>query len=238
MQTAIGSSRRQEVLHRMILLGTPLVLGILEFGHPLLDHTNPIKMLAPIATWWIVLHLLLIPLFALMGYAIFLLIRDVQSPAATICRYVTVVYISFAIGYDTLVGLTSGVLVSNVGTFTHTQQSILQEAMHQFYISPAITISAYILVVSGLVSICSAAWALSQAGVPLLPVIVLVGTILTAYSHALPFGPIGSACFFVAALWIELVWRKSPGREAHRMDIAPVTHKDEELILNVSSGEQ
>ena len=191
-----------------------------------------------ISTWWIVLHLLLIPLFALMGYAIYLLIRDVQSLAATICRYVTVVYISFAIGYDALVGLTSGVLVSNAGTFTHTQQSVLQEAMHQFYLSPAITISGYILVVSGIVAICSAAWALLRASVPRLPAFVLLGTVLAAYSHALPYGPLGSTCFFLAALWIELVWRKSLSREDLREAIAPTTHKHEDLVANVSGGEQ
>lgn len=237
MQTAIVSSRRQEMLRRIILLGTPLVLGILELGHPLLDRTNPIKMLAPISTWWIVLHLLLIPLFALMGYAIFILIRDINSPAATLCRYATVIYIAFAIGYDTLVGLASGVLVSNASTLTNAQQSILLEAMHQFYISPAITLSGYILVISGIVSICAAAWALYHAGVPLLPVIVLLGTVLTAYSHALPFGPLGSACFFVAALWIELVWRKSFSEEKHDAKIQEPTHQGEILTGNVMSGE-
>src|SRR5436190_20958261 len=40
-----------------------------------------------------------------------------------------------------------------------------------------------------------------------------VGTVLTAYSHALPFGPLGSTCFFISALWIELVWRKHPDGE-------------------------
>ena len=238
MQPAIVSSRRQEVLHRIILLGTPLILGVLELGHPLLNRMNPIKMLAPISTWWIVLHLLLIPLFALMGYAIFILIRDINSPSATLCRYVTIIYISFAIGYDALVGLASGILASNASTLTNAQQNILLEAMHQFYISPAITVSGYILVISGIVSICAAAWALYHAGVPLLPVIVLLGTVLTAYSHALPFGPIGSACFFIAALWIELVWRKSLSGEKHGMGIAAGTHNEEGLIVNVSSGEQ
>ncbi len=232
MQTAIVSSRRQEMLRRVILLGAPLVLGVLELGHPLLDRTNPIKMLAPISTWWIVLHLLLIPLFALMGYAIFILIRDINSPSATLCRYATVIYISFAIGYDTLVGLASGVFVSNASTLTISQQSILLEAMHQFYISPAITISGYILVISGIVSICAAAWALYHAGVPLLPVIVLLGTVLTAYSHALPFGPLGSACFFISALWIELVWRKALGGEKHSRENVANTDKDKVLIVN------
>jgi hypothetical protein len=172
-----------------------------------------------------------------MGYAIFILIRDINSPAATLCRYATVIYISFAIGYDTLVGLASGVLVSNASNLSNSQQTILLEAMRQFYISPAIAISGYILVLSGIISICAAAWALYHAGVPLLPVIVLLGTVLTAYSHALPFGPLGSACFFVAALWIELVWRKSSGGEKHRVGNVGDTHK-EDFIVNVASGEQ
>jgi hypothetical protein len=61
------------------------------------------------------------------------------------------------------------------------------------------------LIWSGIVSICAAAWALYHAGVPLLPIIVLLETVLTASSHALPFGPLGSACFFIVTLWIELV---------------------------------
>jgi lysylphosphatidylglycerol synthetase-like protein (DUF2156 family) len=173
-----------------------------------------------------------------MGYAIFILIRDINIPSATVCRYATVIYISFAIGYDTLVGLASGVLVSNANNLTNSQQCILLEAMHQFYISPAITISGYILVLSGIVSICAAAWALYHAGVPLLPVIVLLGTVLTAYSHALPFGPIGSACFIISALWIELVWRKSFNREDHSAKIAMAAHQNEVLTGNVVSGEQ
>lgn len=51
MQSTIIFPRRQDMLRRVVLLGTPLILGILELGHPLLDHMNPIKMLAPIVTW-------------------------------------------------------------------------------------------------------------------------------------------------------------------------------------------
>jgi len=98
------------------------------------------------------------------------------------------------------------------------------------------SISGYILVLSGIVSICAAAWALYHAGVPLLPVIVLLGTVLTAYSHALPFGPLGSACFFVAALWIELVWRKSFSEEKHGG--VGATQNEEILMANVSRNEQ
>lgn len=52
------------------------------------------------------------------------------------------------------------------------------------------------------------------------------------------FGPLGSACFFIAALWIELVWRKSPSGEKHGKSNVVATHMDEVLTGNVAGGEQ
>jgi hypothetical protein len=236
MQSAIATSHGQKVLRRVVLFGTPLLLCILELGHPLLDHMNPIRMLAPIVTWWIILHLLLVPLFALMGWTLFLLLQGIQNSAATLCRYATVVYISFTIGYDTLVGLNSGILASNALVLPNAQQAIVQDAMHQLYTSPAIILCYYILFGSGIVAICSAALALARAGVPRLPVFVLLGTILSAYSHATPFGPLGSACFFLAALWIELVWRKMSQEENDAMADHLASQKEGELLVNLSSG--
>src|SRR5260370_38472046 len=122
MQDTIVPSRREEVVHRVVLLGTPVTLVILELGHPLLDRMNPINMLAPIATWWIVLHVLLVPLFALMGWALFLLIRNLHSRAATVSRYATVVFTAFAIEYDSVVGLNTGILASDRSNFPKDQQ--------------------------------------------------------------------------------------------------------------------
>jgi len=236
MQNAIASPRRQEVLHRVVLLSTPLTLAILELGHPLLDRMNPISMLAPIATWWIVLHLLLVPLFALMGWALFLLIRNLHSRAATVSRYATVVFTAFAIEYDSVVGLNTGILASNASNLPKAQQSIILQGMHQLFANPAIVLSGYILVVAGAVSIFAAAWALLQAGVPRLPAFVLLGTVLAAYSHALPYGPLGSTCFFLAALWIELVWRKLPGKEKEATTALSVPDLHGSDTAEVSSG--
>ncbi len=73
---------------------------------------------------------------------------------------------------------------------------------------------------------------------PRLPVFVLLGAILSAYSHATPFGPLGSACFFLAALWIELVWRKVPRSEKDVSAVSQASHKGEEILVNASSGEK
>jgi len=222
MQSPIVSPQRRQIWHRLVLFGTPVTLVILELGHPLLDHMNTIRMLTPIVTWWIILHMLLIPLFALMGYSLFLLLRGVHNLAATTSRCATVIFVAFEVGYDTAVGLNSGILVSNASTLPATQQAVIQQALHQLFVNPAIVLSYYILFIAGIVAICSAAWALYRAGVPRLPVFVLLGTVLATYSHALPFGPLGSTCFLISALWIELVWRKSPHVQANSVAASSV----------------
>jgi hypothetical protein len=54
--------------HRALVLGPPLVLGLLALGHPGVMPGTPIAAtLAPFATWWTVLHVAQVPLFALLG---------------------------------------------------------------------------------------------------------------------------------------------------------------------------
>src|SRR5689334_15319283 len=150
MQSTPAFPHRQDVFRRIILLGTPLILCLLELGHPLLDHKNPIRMLAPIVTWWITLHLLLIPLFALMGLAFYLLLQDIHNPAATISRWAMAIHVAFAIGYDTAVGLNTGILVSNALSLPNAQQVIIQQVMHLLFASSAIILSYYILLGAGI----------------------------------------------------------------------------------------
>lgn len=229
MQSATVISPRQNILRRLVLFGTPIALIPLELGHPLLDHANPIGMLAPIAAWWIVLHILLVPLFALMGYSLFLLLQGIHSTAATISRCATVIFVAFEVGYDTAVGLNSGILVYNATALPAAQQGIIQKALQGLYSNPSIVISYYIFFLAGIIAICSAAWALYHAGVPRLPVIVLLGTLFSAYSHALPYGPIGTTCFLLAVLWIELAWRKSASMESVSMVVVPAGASTESI---------
>lgn len=161
-------------------------------------------------------------MFVMMGWAFYLLLEGIHNRAATVCRITAVIYIAFTIGYDTAVGLNSGILVSNALSLPAAQQAIVQNALSHLFVSSAIVISYYLVLIAGIVTIGSAMWALSRAGVPRLPIFVLLGAVLAAYSHALPFGPLGSAFFFLAALWIELVWRKAP-------------HKDPDAAINSST---
>jgi hypothetical protein len=70
---------------RSVLIGAPLILGLLELGHPAIWPGDAISAaLQPIATWWTALHVLQVPLFALLGLAVFLLVQDLELWVATI----------------------------------------------------------------------------------------------------------------------------------------------------------
>ncbi len=96
---------------RLIIFGAPLILGLLELGHPaLLPGDDIVATIAPIATWWTTLHVLQVPLFALLGLAVFLLVRNLDGRAATISRYAIAVFIVIYPAIDAAVGIASGVL--------------------------------------------------------------------------------------------------------------------------------
>jgi hypothetical protein len=78
-------------LPKVIIFVAPLVLGLLELDHPaLLPGDDIVATIAPIATWWTALHVL--QLFALLGVAVFLLIRGLDSRAATVSRYAIAIF--------------------------------------------------------------------------------------------------------------------------------------------------
>jgi hypothetical protein len=75
------------VLRGSVIFGVPVLLGLLELGHPAFWVSDPvIDTLGPIAIWWTALHVAQVPLFALLGLAVVLLLRDLEGRAALVSR--------------------------------------------------------------------------------------------------------------------------------------------------------
>jgi hypothetical protein len=75
------------LLRRLVLLGTPLVLGILEIWYPTPSGTeSTFEVIANNADWWFTLHVLQLPLFGLMALAVYLLVDGLHGWAAAISR--------------------------------------------------------------------------------------------------------------------------------------------------------
>src|SRR5262249_34636313 len=122
------------IARRSILIGTPLILGLLELGHPAIWPGDAISaILQPIATWWTALHVLQVPLFALLGLAVFLLVQNLQLWAATISRYSIMLFIVIYPAFDGAVGISSGVLCQ---TLPAAQLASIEGALQEIFWGP------------------------------------------------------------------------------------------------------
>ncbi len=205
-QETVFVRQRRHPLVRIVLFGTPLVLCLAELGHPILDPINTIQMLSPIVIWWIALHIMMGPLFALMGWAVWLILEGVSGPIALISRMAACIFSVFAIGYEFAIGLVSGIVTLNARGFHPDQQQVIQQALSRLLLSPIFDRMAIFIILVGFVTIITAALALVRAGAPRGPILVLLGALFFALAHESPFGPMGNACFLIAAMWLELTW--------------------------------
>lgn len=88
-------------LRRLVLLGTPLVLGILEIWHPT-SNESPFNLIVDNANWWFTLHILQLPLFGLMALAVYLFVDGLHGWAATISRIGAWFFVVFYIALDSV----------------------------------------------------------------------------------------------------------------------------------------
>jgi hypothetical protein len=193
-------------LRRVVLLGTPLALAILEFFHPQVSR-DIAGTLFPVAGWWITLHVVQLVLFALMGAALWLLTDGLHGTATTVSRLGAAVFVVFYGAGDTLMGIATGILARGAGDLPTAVREGRVEAIALFFESP-ITIGLYFVGELGwLVGLLAAVVALYTGGTLRLPLVFLVlsGCVLLVFDHPAPYGPIVFGLFFVGALWLELM---------------------------------
>lgn len=193
-------------LRRAVVLGVPFVLGLLEIGHPALGpRDNIFDTLAPITIWWTALHVVQIPLFALLGLAAFLLVRDLDGRAAWLSRRVIPIFVVVYPAFDAAVGVSSGVMVHTLNTFSAEQRATLEPGFHALFWGPVTGLMALVGSVSWLVALIAAALAWRRAGAPAFVVGALaLSGLLLGVAHIRPIGPLACLAFLIGATWIEL----------------------------------
>jgi len=202
------------VPRRAVTLGVPLVLGVLEIGHPALVPSDDIvATLSPIATWWTILHIAQIPLFALLGLAVFLTVRDLEGRAARIARRAIAIFIVVYPAFDAAVGVASGVMLSNVVHPSAESRAALEQVLQALFWGPVTGSLALLGAACWLIALVAASLAWRKAGAPKTVVALLaLSGLLLAVAHIRPFGPLACLAFLIASAWVEFA-RK--GRAAH-----------------------
>jgi hypothetical protein len=195
---------RRTLLRSLVLLGTPLVLGILEIWHPTPTGTeSTFEVIVNNADWWFTLHVLQLPLFGLMGLAIYLLVDGLHGWAATISRIGAWFFLVFYIALDSVLGIAGGVIARGAHRLPADQQALVARQLEEFAFSPIVGGGGPSLIgilgpLGWVTAVVGAAIALRRAGVPRLPS-TLIGLSAIFAVHSWPTGSVGLAFFLLGA---------------------------------------
>ena len=201
------------VLRRPVLLGTPLVMAILMIFHPL-PYEDITGELVPIAGWWTALHTIQFVLFAFMGAAIWLLTEGLDSFAATTSKVAAVVFALFYDIGDAVAGISTGILARSAANLPAGEQAAVAGAVEILFRDPTKNLFFTVGIFAWIVALVAAAVALFLAGAPRAPLFLLpLPVFFMSFDHAFPFASLTFGYFFLAALWLELAWRKRASNE-------------------------
>src|SRR5215212_7425371 len=201
-----ASVERLSTLRRLIFLGTPLALAILEIFHP---QPGGVADAVLQGGWFMWFHIIQVPLIGLIALAAYLLTEGLEGRAVMVSRWALGVFAVFFSAYDAAAGIATGYALRNAQELPAEAQEGVYEAVIDM---PGLSLIFGLSIVGTLgwvVALIAAAIALRRAGAPRGPFILLIlaGVFLMG-GHPFPAGTLAFGCFFLATAWLEL----APGR--------------------------
>ena len=98
------------VLRRLVLLGTPLALAVLEIFHP---QPSGVAEAVEQGEWFMWFHIIQVPLIGLIALAVYLLTEGSQGRAVMVSRWAIGVFAVFFSAYDAAAGIATGYALRN-----------------------------------------------------------------------------------------------------------------------------
>jgi hypothetical protein len=99
------------VLRRVVLLGAPLALAILEIFHP--ERPNSATEAVEQGVWFMWFHFIQVPLIGLIALAVYLLTDALEGRAVSVSRWAIGVFAVFFSAYDAAAGISTGYALRN-----------------------------------------------------------------------------------------------------------------------------
>ena len=197
------------LLRRLVLLGTPLALAILEIFHP--EQPSGAREAVEQGVWFMWFHIIQVPLIGLIALAVYLLTDGLEGRVVSVSRWAIGVFAVFFSAYDAAAGIGTGYALRNAQGLSAEGQAAVYETVKDL---PLFSLPFGLSVVGTLgwaVALIAAAMALRRAGASRGPFVLLIlaGVFLMG-GHPYPAGTLSFGCFFLAAAWLEL----APGRLA------------------------
>ncbi len=189
------------VLRRLVLLGTPLALAIMEIFHP---QPSGVGESVEQGGWFVWFHIIQLPLIGLIVLAVYLLTEGLEGRAVRVSRWSIGVFAVFFSAYDAAAGIATGFALRNAQGLPAEGQAAVHEAVKDM---PELSLIFGLSIVGTLgwvVALIASAMALRGAGVSRGPFVLLIlaGVFLMG-GHPFPAGTLAFGCFFLAAAWLE-----------------------------------
>lgn len=193
----------------LVLFATPLLLGATLWFHPG-GGEDTYASLVPVLDAWVTVHVLLLPLFGLLGVSLYLLLDGYDGRVATVGRAGVATYLVCYVPFEAIAGLTTGLVIREAETLRPEQREGAAQAVQAITADPVVLALALGGTAGAVVAVGAIAVLLRSSGAPLAPVVLLAGVPLTVVAHGgTRADAVGMALFFVSVAWIELGWRRS-----------------------------
>jgi hypothetical protein len=198
---------------RTFLVATPLALAVVLWFHPA-GGENVYEGVRDDVGTWLQVHTLFLLFIPLMAIATYLLLRGLESRAATVSRVSLIFFLVFYTAYEVTVGLGAGILVDYANGLPAAEQAAVADAIQHYtqnaIVGDPVSVSLVLGLLGWVVAMIAAAVSLRRAGVGW-PATVLMGASALFAVHPPPVGPAALVCFAAAALLIER-WRAHEAR--------------------------
>ena len=99
------------VLRRVVLLGAPLALAILEIFHP--ERPSNASEAVEQGVWFMWFHFIQVPLIGLIALALYLLTDGLEGRAVIVSRWAIGIFAVFFSAYDAAAGIGTGYALRN-----------------------------------------------------------------------------------------------------------------------------
>jgi hypothetical protein len=197
------------------LIGVPAAWGILLLFHPVGDADGFYGVIEGNVTAWLTVHLgmgIVVPLFAGVVY---LLLRGVNSTAATVSRIGLAVFAVLYAAWELLLGAGTGILADEVDALPETQQAVGRDLVESYADSGVISVLSVLGSIGLGVGMIGAAIALRAAyRLGWAPLVLMLLSLPLIAVHEPPFGPVGLALFIGAVLLFARQQASLPARSA------------------------
>jgi hypothetical protein len=201
---------KSSLIRRLILFGTPILMGIVSLIHPVGSPNQTIlEVIEPRLGVWMGVHLTMLFLIGLLGISIGLLVSGLSGTAAMLSRVAVVLFLTFYSAFDAVVGIGTGTLVWLHQPLPATDQAAAARLIQDFWdarleLASLIPLVIMIGALSWLAAAASAGLALRRAGAPrFAPWLLFLSGIFFGIDHPFPTGTAGMICLLGAVFLLE-----------------------------------